>query len=213
MHKNQFRQQAGQQAVELVAGLFVIISIVLACMDIGTLFTGAALNESLARDAARAASTGPPGQMVAGVDRAVDAKQPPYQRASAAIEKAKPNTSSFALADMIHVTETVEKPLPTLPYGGPVTGTVTVQTTMLVRPRFLLPIVHSEAIALNASATFPYTWVMKSSLVPITDRESAGSSYSESSNYATGSYSKGSYSSGSYASKGSYSSGSYAGGK
>jgi hypothetical protein len=193
-------RRAGQHFVELTAGLFVIVIIVLAFMDMSTLLTAAAINTSLARDAARAASTGPPGELTAATDRKVDPSQPPYQRAAAAIMKAKPNSDSFELASEINVRETVTNPIPSQPYGGPVAGSVSVATTMLVHPRFILPIVRIGTIPLTAVETFPYTWVMKSSLVPITEKDSNYSSGSNNpeTNYASGSYSSGSYSSGSY---------------
>jgi hypothetical protein len=196
------RDQAGQQFVELSAGIVVIVIIVLAFMDMSTLLTAAALNSSLARDAARAASTGPPGDLEPGKDRVVDEHKAPYQRAYAAVIKGKPNSPSVELAPEIHVVETVESPVPAEPYGGPVSGTVSVATTMLVHPRFLLLLVHMPTLSLTACESFPYTWVMKSSLVPVPKQESNYNS--DSSNYSTGSYS-----SGSYASSGSYSSGSY----
>ena len=197
-------RRKGLQFVELTAGLFVIVIIVLAFMDMSTLLTAGALNCSLARDAARAASTGPPGALVIGANRKVDPTQPPYQRATAAILKSKPNSDSFELASEIQVVETVENPIPSLPYGGPVSGNVSVATTILVHPRFILPIVHVGTIPLTATESFPYTWVMKSSLVPVTEKDSNYAQNNPDSNYSSGSYSTGSYST-----SGSYSSGSY----
>lgn len=197
---NKDRDKKGQHFVELTAGLFVLVFLVLSFMDMSTVLTAAALNSSLARDAARAASTGPPGELTIGTNRAVDPTQLPYQRASAAILKAKPNSDSFELASQIQVTETVENPLPTQPYGGPVSGSVRVATTMLVHPRFVMSLVKMDTISLTATETFPYTWVMKSSLVPVTEKDSnytSGSSNPDNpESYATGGYSTGSYNSG-----------------
>jgi hypothetical protein len=196
---NKMRGRKGQHFVELTAGLFVLVFLVLSFMDMSTVLTAAALNSSLARDAARAASTGPPGELSIGTNREVDPTQLPYQRACAAILKAKPNSDSFELASQIQVTETVQSPLPTQPYGGPVSGSVRVATTMLVHPRFVLPVVKIGTLSLTATETFPYTWVMKSSLVPVTEKDSnyaSGSNGENSESYTTGSYSTGSYSSG-----------------
>jgi hypothetical protein len=194
------KRDKGQQFVELTAGLFVIVIIVLAFMDMGTLLTAAAINSSLARDAARAASTGPPGELAIGNNRKVDPSQQPYQRAAAAIMKAKPNSDSFELASEIKVRETVDNPIPSLPYGGPIAGSVCVATTILVHPRFILPIVRIETIPLTSTETFPYTWVMKSSLVPVTNTQSNYTSGSNSpeSNYSSGAPPTSNYSSGSY---------------
>ncbi|PWT98280.1 MAG: hypothetical protein C5B53_06900 [Candidatus Melainabacteria bacterium] len=194
-------RRRGLQFVELTAGLFVIVIIVLAFMDMSTLLTAGALNCSLARDAARAASTGPPGALAVGANRKVDASEPPYQRAAAAILKSKPNSDSFELASEIQVVETVENPIPSQPYGGPVSGNVSVATTILVHPRFILPVVHVGTIPLTASETFPYTWVMKSSLVPVSEKDSGNNqNNNQDSNYSSGSYGTGSYTSGSYSS-------------
>ena len=110
---------------------------------------------------------GPPGQLTAGKDRLVKENQSPYMRAYAVVENKGINLLPlfFELNPIINVTETVSPPIPTPPLGGPVYGSVFVETSILVHPKFAISFLKLGPITLTASKTCPYTWVMQSQIV------------------------------------------------
>src|SRR6185369_15349684 len=112
---------SGVSQVELACGLIFIIPIVLTCFDIGTIIIGVNLNNTVCRDAARAASTGAPDAVDAGRPRA---------RAEAVVKRVYKTEGAVRLRPVVECSETVREPLPKPPFGGPVDGEVTVKTTV-----------------------------------------------------------------------------------
>lgn len=158
-----FRERA-QSMIELVVGLAILVPIVLILIDIGTLIIGSAMNSDICREAARAAANGAPDQVITGTPRA---------RAEAVINRKKQMESgNVSLKTPIRMWEQLREPLPSAPFGGPVDGEVTVQTTATVRPPFLVRAIVPNGVDLVASQSYPYTWIMP----PDSDLGSSGGS-------------------------------------
>lgn len=159
----QSRSRRGQSLAELAAGLMVFVPIILLLADCAVIVIGVAQNDTACRDAARAASSGPPGQMLAGT-RDLGAGQEPYRRAKSVIKDVYSLGGLIKISETMAVKETVKNPIPEAPHGGPILGEVSVQTTAEISPPFLIgAIVHSGSIQFKNTRRFPYTYVMPSS--------------------------------------------------
>lgn len=144
---------AGQSAIELIGGTIVIIPLVLFGIDCVTVYMGQNLNTQVCRDAARAASKGPPSAIF---------PNSPQQRAELVVRRSQKTEGAIRLSPNVIVTENVRPPLPVMPFGGSVDGEVTVETTVDVYPPFLLHgVVRNGAVTIKAKQTFPFTWVME----------------------------------------------------
>ena len=154
------RIRRGQSSIELVAGLMFLIPIILFAIDIATIFMGSTLNNSVCRDAARAAAGGPPSVLIAKF--AMNGQPTPQERAKAVVSRNLKSTGAIQLDPNPVVTENVNAAsLPSPPFGGVVNGTVTAQTSVDVYTPFLVGrVIGKTPIRLTTSQTFPYTWVM-----------------------------------------------------
>lgn len=160
---NRARQRRGQSLAELAAGMMVFVPIILLLADCAVIVIGVAQNDTACRDAARAASSGPPGQLLAGT-HSVSSGQTPYKRAKSVIKDVYSLGGLIKISETMTINETVKLPLPEAPTGGPILGEVSVQTTAEVSPPFLIgAIVHSGSIQFKNTQKFPYTYVMPSS--------------------------------------------------
>lgn len=148
------RKSLGQSTVELCAGLFILVPLVLVLFDLAVIVIGVQVNDQTCRQAARSASSGSPATA--------------YDRAQAIIARANAQGSSmlsrftlagFTLNPASVITDVTTPPLSI--YGGTVSGTVTVETTVEVRP-FIVPYVYSGGAPLvfRSSQTFPFTYVV-----------------------------------------------------
>ncbi len=148
------RKYNGQSLLELLAGAMVLIPIVLFGIDVAMVFMGQSMNTTICRDAARAAASGPPSS--------ISPTLTPKQRAEAVVRRTQKAEGAIRIDPVVIVNEQVTR-TPTLPFGGIVEGTVTVQTSVDVYPPFLLGhVVEKGAVKITASQTFPFTWVMAS---------------------------------------------------
>jgi len=147
------RTRRGQSFVELAAGLIVVIPVVLLCIDIATIYLGVELNSTVCRDAARAASLGAPDAITSGE---------PKRRAEGVVRKANKTAGAVRLDPNVQVSENVNQAnLPTAPFGGPIEGDVTVETSVHIYPPFLLScIAHQSGLKFTTNQTFAYTWTM-----------------------------------------------------
>jgi hypothetical protein len=137
--------------MEMAAGLIVVIPVVLLIIDCATLYLGASMNDTICRDAARAASLGPPDSISPGE---------PKRRAEGVVRKANKTAGAIRLDPDVTVTEDI-KQVPDAQYGGPVKGTVTVDTTVHVFPPFLLLAflnATDKGIDFTTNQTYAYTW-------------------------------------------------------
>lgn len=160
------RSSSAASITELIIGLFVLIPIVLLFFDFGVIAMAVQINDSTCREAARQAAYGQPtniGDLEA--------------RANAVISRA--NSSSAGILSKFRLIS----PIATLPsqsdlqkqldalrgYGGPVTGTVTVQCEVDVRP-FVVRYAYDggKPLIFRAQHSFPFTYV-----VPVTAAPSA----------------------------------------
>lgn len=133
-----------------MAGLAILIPIVLILIDIGTIVIGVTMNDSVCREAARAASIGPPNGVTPGE---------PKRRAELVVAK-HIGAGAVKMTPTVTVTENVTS-LPNAQYGGPVDGEVTIETTCNVFPPFLVSVVVGPGgVQFRARQTFPYTWIM-----------------------------------------------------
>lgn len=157
--------RSGHTIIELIVGLFVLLTLSLFGMDVTTLVIGATLNQRACSEASRSAAQGPPAQYTEGVNRRVSPEQEPYRRAIAALKRFSDSKGLVRLSPSIRVTETVHKPVPSQLFGGYINGEVTVETTAVVYPPFLTSFLPT-AVSLSARTTFPYTHVRLGSLYP-----------------------------------------------
>jgi hypothetical protein len=147
-------RKSGQSTVELVCGLFIIVPLVLVLFDLAVIVIGVQVNDQTCRQAARAAASGDPASA--------------QQRAQAVVARANQQGSSM-LSNFTLTTPLVFNPASAIadaaalvPYGGTVSGTVTVDTVVDIRP-FIVPYVYNGGAPLRfrSSQTFPFTHVVK----------------------------------------------------
>lgn len=157
------RSEKGQSLAELGAGMMVFVPIILLLIDCAIIMIGVSTNEALCRDAARAASSGPPGILVSG-NHAVSTGGLPYKRALAVVKDIYKLGGMVKVKETLQVKEDLREPLPQNPQGGPVIGQVTVETTVDVSPPFLIRIfVENGIYEFKNTQSYPYTYVMPSS--------------------------------------------------
>jgi hypothetical protein len=145
------RNGKAQSIIELVVGLIFIVPILLFLVDIGTIIIGVNVNDNVCREAARAASIGPPSAITSGE---------PKRRAELVVAKHIAN-GAVKMKPTVTVTEAFNSALPQAPFGGPIDGEVTIETQCDVHPPFLIStVVGPGGINFKARNTFPYTWIM-----------------------------------------------------
>ncbi len=144
------RRRSGSSLVELAVGLMALIPIVLVVVDLCVIVIAVQVNEATCREAARVAATGSP----------MDAQT----RAMSIIDHANTRQSGlfsdYSLVSLVSNVNPVEFKALTLS-GGPVKGTVTVQTDVAVHP-FVVQWVYQGQSPLHfrAQQTFPFTYVV-----------------------------------------------------
>lgn len=153
------RAANGHSLAELGAGLIVGVPLLLAGIDMGFIALGATLNDSVCRDAARAAASGPPAEQTQGVNRKVQPDRSPYQRAVAVIKTHNPTNLPLKVQDKPEVMETVHD-VPPAEFGGAVDGELSVKTTVTIVPPFVMRMYLPEGIELASKHLVPYTYVI-----------------------------------------------------
>lgn len=143
----------GQSLVEVCGALIVFIPLLLFLIDGLFIFLGASMNDSICRDAARAAASGPPSR--------VDAIATPKGRALTVINHVYFSALPMKVRDTVDVKENV-RDIPPNSQGGFVDGEVTVGTTIDIYPPFSLGS-GSTQIVLKSQHTVPFTYVMPAS--------------------------------------------------
>jgi hypothetical protein len=155
------RQRSGQSLVELAAGLMIGVPIILLMADCAVLMIGVATNEAVCRDAARAASAGPPSANVSGPPHSVGAGAAPYKRALSVINNVYAAGGLIKVTPALDITETLQDPIPAVAQGGPVIGTIKVETTAEVYPPFLIrAFVENGTFTFKNEQKYPYTYMM-----------------------------------------------------
>ncbi|HEY9777341.1 MAG TPA: TadE family protein [Planktothrix sp.] len=153
------RRKKGQSIVELAVGLMALVPIVLVVFDLAIIVIGVQINDSTCREAARVAASGNP----------TDANA----RATAVVARANQRSQSMlSNFTLVKVDATTQAPWPSMnaqlaslqTYGGPVQGTVTVQTEVDIKP-FIVEYAYNGKSPLKfvSQQTFPFTYVVPNS--------------------------------------------------
>jgi hypothetical protein len=154
------RSKKGQSFVELGAVLIVAVPVMLLLADCAFIIIGAATNDAVCRDVARAAASGPPGLLTEGDNRSVGIGAAPYDRAQAVLKHVWITNMPMKVRDTVEIVETITD-APPATIGGAVTGDVSVQTTIDVYPSFLVKsVVGTNTLAFSSRHTVPYTYVV-----------------------------------------------------
>lgn len=153
------RAARGQSLVELCAGLIVGVPLILAGVDLGFIALGASINDSVCRDAARAAASGPPAVQSTSVNRTVMPGQAPYQRVLSVIQKHSPTNLPLKVLNKAEIVESV-RDLPSTTTGGAVDGDIAVKTTVSITPPFVLRAYCPTGIELCSKHLMPFTYVV-----------------------------------------------------
>jgi hypothetical protein len=159
-------RDCGQSTLEILFGLVIFVPLILLAIDLFTVYNGCSLNDRICRDAARAASSGPPNALDAGS---------PKQRADGVIRDVynEATVRKYNVLGTVHlhpdcvVTEQLSAPIPDKSLGGPIDGQITVETTVDVIPPFIIKgFVGPNGISLSTHQTFPYTYIVPRSTSP-----------------------------------------------
>ncbi len=151
----------GQSLSELAGALAVMTPLVLITIDLLAISIGVAINDSVCRDAARAAAAGPPGLETLGT-RNVAPDQTPYLRAKAVVKNLYNTNLPMKIREALDVKETVKDVPPATMGGGSLDGEVSVQTVIDVYPPFLVKfLVGPEGISLKTKHIVPFTYTVK----------------------------------------------------
>lgn len=153
--RSKIRNCCGMHIIEMLAGLFVLIPVVLYGADYAVALMGQSINTTTCREAARAAANGPPSVFTK------DPKNTPEARATRSISLSPAAHSAIKVKKTVKYEEVIEPPVPSPPFGGPVRGHVTIKTRTTVFPPFDLPFVPQKVV-LYDQKTFPFTWTMPS---------------------------------------------------
>ena len=144
------RRVSGSSAAELCAGLMLLVPIILVLFDLSVIVLGVQLNDATCREAARVAALGDPSNC--------------STRAQAVITRANHQgstmLSNFQLINCnSSVTSTDIKNMQ--PFGGPVSGTVSVTTRVDIRP-FVVHLVYTGSSPLHFQSvqTYPFTYTV-----------------------------------------------------
>jgi uncharacterized protein (UPF0333 family) len=143
-------RKRGQSIIELAVGIIVLVPIVLVLFDLAVLVLGVGINDSVCRDAARAAASGSPTDIQARAEAIIN-------RMNA---KSSSMLSNFKLIGCKMDGISQQDIQNAQQFGGPVTGTVTVTTEVEIRP-FVVKVVYQgdKPLVFRARQCFPFTFV------------------------------------------------------
>lgn len=132
-------------AIELTLGITLLIPILLMFIDCGFLVLGATLNDSICRNAARAASSGDP----ADADRRIESVLARSRSQNGPIRNVRV-AAGYPINEGVNNNNI-----------GPVGGQITVRTTMDVQLPAPIQFINISQVTLSAQQTFPYTFVRR----------------------------------------------------
>jgi hypothetical protein len=145
-------RKRGQSLIELGMGLMIFIPIVLLLIDLAFLVIATQTNSNTCREAARIAASGDPASA--------------RQRVMSVLERA--NKTNGGMLDNFRMTALDISPsdiasqiIALKPYGGTISGTVTVSCDVDVHP-FIVQWAYSggKPITFRATQSFPFTYVV-----------------------------------------------------
>jgi hypothetical protein len=150
----------GQSLIELVAGALIAVPMLLGLMDCGVILIGVGANDLACRDAARAAASGPPGLLAPGT-RTVSGAGAPVTRAKQVLNRIYNLGIPVKLRDdLLSVRENIWAPVPSVPEGGSINGTVDISSTIDIYPPFIVGFVTHGSVSMHSRHSFPYTYVV-----------------------------------------------------
>ncbi len=170
-NSNNDRQKklSGQSMVELVCALIAAVPILLSVIDLGIIAMGASANDSVCREAANAAASGPPSSTVAPSTNQLSAGQSGFDLAVSVINVHQPTNLPAKVTDTPQVTETLED-VPPPDQGGAVDGEISVTTTVVITPPFLVGAYFGKSgIKLTSAHVVPFTYVVPKVVPPETN--------------------------------------------
>ncbi len=153
VYQKRFRA-SGQSITELATALLVLVPIFLIVIDLGFIALGSTINDTVCRDACRAAASGPPSSETLAASRWVSAGQSPYERAVAVIRKHSPSNFPIKVDDQPEITESVSD-VPPAEVGGAIEGDISVKTTVTVAPLVFIP----NGVKLQSKHLVSFTYV------------------------------------------------------
>jgi hypothetical protein len=155
-----WRRCSAQSIIELVVALIVAVPILLCLIDLGIIAMGASANDSVCREAANAAASGPPSTTNAPSTNQLSAGKSGFDLAVSVIKVHQPTNVPAKVSDTPAVTETlVDVPPPD--QGGAVDGEISVTTTVVITPPFLVGAYFGKAgVSLTSNHTVPFTYVV-----------------------------------------------------
>jgi len=158
--KQRVRSNTGSGLVELCAALIFGVPLVLAATDLGVIALGAYTNDCVCRDAARAAASGAPAATTAPATQEISANESPYDRAVAVIDNHLPTKLPIKVSDQPQLSENLNY-IPTPDVGGSVDGSVSVKTSVVILPPFILAQYFGPGgLTLTSRHTDSYTYVV-----------------------------------------------------
>jgi TadE-like protein len=159
------RTTIGSSLVEFSVVLVVAVPIVLSVIDLGYIALGAQVNDTVARDAARAAAEGPPAGTPTESNKVLKASDEPYKRAEEVVENFYCTNIPAKVRDVLSVTESLVD-VPPNTQGGAVDGQIAVETTVDIYPPFLIGgLLDGHKITLAARHNLPYTYVVPMTVI------------------------------------------------
>jgi hypothetical protein len=142
------RKQLAASSVELVCGLLMLVPVSLVLLDMGSILVSVFSNDSICREACRAASSADPK----------DAKKVAEQ----IVTRANSSGSTLAVYKLVEEPQKTSLRVPKEDQGGLIEGSVTLKTAVDVRPMFIVGAMYGgKPIEFVAQQTFPYTFVMQ----------------------------------------------------
>ena len=159
--KDRRRTRQGASSVELVFGLMILIPVLLILIDLGFIMVSVFSNDSLCREACRAASSTDPQEAKRIADQIVARANAPGSKNTCYKLVDEPKQSALKI--------------PPAEQGGLIEGNVTVKTAVDVQPMFLVGFLYGgKPITFVAEQTFPYTYVLQPKLkAPLQDSKQA----------------------------------------
>lgn len=152
--------------VELSVALIVAVPILLCLIDLGIIAMGASANDSVCREAANAAASGPPSTTEAPRTNRLSAGKPGFDLAVSVIRIHQPTNLPAKVSDIPQVTETLED-VPPPEQGGAVDGEIAVTTTVAITPPFLVGAYFGKSgINLASTHVVPITYVVPKVVPP-----------------------------------------------
>ncbi len=152
------RRTFGVTILEMVMGLIVLIPVVLLLIDLTIIALAIQVNDNAAREADRLAASGDPSQALA--------------RAQQVLKRVNQNSSGYAsnitLAKLtFSPTDLVKQAAAFVPYGGVISGSVTVQTQVTVNPLIIAYVAKGPYI-FQSSQTCPITYIVPNTAGAVT---------------------------------------------